>query len=178
MIIDWIIVAKNNSGCKNENLHLSYTLPIPLPSFEESLMNRTLTALLLAAFSLGAQAQSAGEIQPGMWEYQMESQMTGMPMKMPPTTIKRCLTAQDVAQNKHLAGDQKNPCTVSNMKASGGKVSYEFSCKMEQGSMKGSSSGSASATAMDIQTNMQMNMQGQPPMQMQQKMKARRLGNC
>lgn len=141
-------------------------------------MYKPLVGALLAALSLIAEAQSAGDIQPGLWEYQMEAQMPGMPMKMPPTTIKRCLTAQDIAQNKHLSNDQKNPCTVSNMKSGAGKVSYDFSCKMDQGSMKGNSSGSASATAMDIQTNMQMNMQGQPPMQMQQKMKARRVGAC
>lgn len=141
-------------------------------------MRKILIGLALAASGTLAGAQSGGDIQPGMWEYRMEAKMAGMPMNMPASTIKRCLSAQDVAQNKHLNGDQKNPCTISNMKASGGKVSYDFNCKMEQGSMKGNSSGTVSPTAMDIQTNTQMTMPGQPAMQMQQRMQARRLGGC
>lgn len=142
-------------------------------------MFKLLSVITVLLTSFGSHAQTGADIQPGMWEYQMEAKMPGMP-NMPPTTIKRCLTAQDVAQNKHLTNDQgKNPCTISNMKSSGGKVSYDFSCKTEQSSVKGSSSGSASGTAMDIQTRMLMTMPGQQgSMEMQQKMKARRLGAC
>ena len=152
------------------------------PSFFENpelIMIRALFGLALAFASLVATAQTPGTAQPGMWEYQMETIMTGMPMKMPPTTIRRCLTPQDVSQNKHLVQEnQKNPCTMSNMKVSGGQISYDFVCKTDGGTMKGSTSGSVSSTAMDLQTRMQMI----PPMEgmseMQQKMKARRVGNC
>ena len=142
-------------------------------------MIRTFTALTLACASFGALAQAQVDIQPGMWEYQMETSITGMPMKMPASTFRRCLTPQDVAQNKHLAGDQsKNPCTISNLKASAGRASYEFVCKTERGTMKGVSSGSATPTALDFDTRLQMVPPVEGMSEMTQKMKARRVGNC
>lgn len=140
-------------------------------------MIRLIAAATLIAASLPAFSQSV--IQPGMWEYQMETKMKGMPAGMKPMVIRHCLTQQDVSQNKHLmAGNEKNPCTLSNMKTSGAQISYEFVCKTEGGTMKGSTTGSASATAMEFDTRMQM----VPPMEgmsdMQQKIKAKRVGNC
>lgn len=136
-----------------------------------------LPSLLLSAHPASAQNQL--ETQPGMWEYRMETRMTGMPMAIPPQTIRRCLSAQDVAQNRHLTGEQgKSPCTISNFKAASGKVSFEFLCKSEHGSMKGTSSGSASATALEFETRLQMVPPQQGMSEMTQKMSAKRLGNC
>mgnify|MGYP001186377568 CR=1 FL=1 len=138
------------------------------------------TAIFFAALPFhAAQAQAPENMQPGMWEYQMETQIPGMSMKMPPTTFRRCLTAQDVAQNKQFSGDPgKNPCTFSNFRASGGKTSYEFVCKTDGGTMKGRSSGAVTPTSMDLETRMQMVPPVEGMSEMQQKMKARRVGNC
>lgn len=138
-----------------------------------------LTATTLAMLPMMAQAQ-APDLQAGMWEYQMEMKMPGMPMNIPPQVYKRCLTAQDIAQNKQFADDRsgKNPCTISNMKASGGKVSYDFVCKSERGTMTGTAAGTSSPTAMEMESKMKMN----PPMEgmseMSQRMRAKRIGNC
>lgn len=138
-----------------------------------------LIALTVATLTPAAQAQ-APELQAGMWEYQMEMKMPGMPMNIPPQVFKRCLTAQDIAQNKQFADDRsgKNPCTISNMKASGGKVSYDFICKSERGTMTGSASGASTPTSLDMESKMKMN----PPMEgmseMSQRMRAKRLGGC
>ena len=124
-------------------------------------------------------AQNTLDTQPGLWEYRMETKMVGMPVAIPPQTFRRCLTAQDVAQNKHLTGEQgKNPCTLSNFKAGSGKVSFDFLCKSEQGSIKGSSSGSASASSLDFETRLQMIPPQQGMSEMTQKMVAKRVGNC
>lgn len=143
-------------------------------------MLRTTLAIVLAAAGLPAFAQSAVDIQPGLWEYQVEMKIPGMPAGIPPSTMRRCLTPQDVAQNKHLANNEggKNPCTISNLKASAGKVAYEFFCKTEKGSMKGQASGSATPTSLDMNTNMQMTPAVEGMSEMQQHMKARRVGNC
>lgn len=141
-------------------------------------MRRLALLPLALAAALSAYADNPGEAQPGMWEYQMETKMPGMPMAIPPTVLKRCLTPQDVAQNKQFQGDAKNPCTLSNLKNSGGKVSYDFVCKTDQGTMKGSTSGSASSTAFDLETRMQMSPPIEGMKEMQQRMKARRIGNC
>ncbi len=124
-------------------------------------------------------AQNAANAQAGMWEYRMETKMAGMPMAIPPQVFKRCLTAQDVAQNKHLTGEQgKNPCTISNFKNNGNKVSFEFSCKSEQGTMKGSSSGSATPTSINFETRLQMIPPPQGMSEMTQKIQAKRIGDC
>lgn len=143
-------------------------------------MLRTALALTFAFACMPASAQSGADIQPGMWEYQIEMKIPGMPNSIPPTTMRRCLTPQDVAQNKHLANDQggKNPCTISNLKTSAGKISYEFLCKADKGSMKGTASGSASSTALDMETRLQMIPPVEGMSEMQQRMKAKRIGNC
>lgn len=133
-------------------------------------------ALITAAASASAQNQI--DTQPGMWEYSMETKMSGM--AIPPQTMRRCITAQDVAQNKQLiSGNQgKNPCAISNFKTGSGKISFEFACKNDQGTMKGVTNGSATANSIDMETRLQM----VPPIQgmsdMVQKMKAKRVGNC
>jgi len=141
-------------------------------------MIRIALIALFAALSNLAFAQ-APDVQPGMWEYQMEMKIPGMP-NMPPQTYKRCLTPQDVAQNKQFADNSggKNPCTITNMKNAGGKVSYDFTCKSERGTMTGNASGKSTPTAIEMESRMKMN----PPMEgmseMSQKMRAKRLGDC
>ncbi|MBS1198760.1 MAG: hypothetical protein H6R18_2545 [Proteobacteria bacterium] len=145
-------------------------------------MNRVcLTAaaiLTLTAATSSAFAQNQIETQPGMWEYSLETKMPGM--AIPPQTMRRCITAQDVAQNKQLIGGNqgKNPCTISNFKSGGGKISFEFACKSGQGTMKGNTSGNATATSIDMETRMQMVPAVQGMSDMSQKTKAKRVGNC
>ncbi len=140
-------------------------------------MIRLLVTTALMVASLSASAES--NITPGMWEYQMETKMKGMPAGMKPVVMRRCLTPQDVAQNKHLTqGSEKNPCTMSNMKASGGQVSYDFVCKTEGGTMKGSTTGTTSATSLDFETRVQMVPAVEGMSDMQQKIRAKRVGNC
>ena len=142
-------------------------------------MLRFSLVFILALVCLPVSAQNVVDIQPGLWEYQLEMKIPGMPTAIPPTTMRRCLTPQDVAQNKHLAGEQgKNPCVISNLKTNAGKVSYEFICKTERGSMKGTATGSASATALDMETRMQMIPAVEGMSEMHQKMRAKRVGNC
>lgn len=138
------------------------------------------TSLLLALPHTPALAQSPIDMQAGMWEYQMEMTMQGMAMKMPAQVYKRCLTPQDIAQNKHFAEDRggKNPCTISNMKNSGGKFSYDMMCKTEHGTMTGSASGSSSPTAMEMESKMKMVPPTNGMSEMQQKIRAKRTGSC
>ena len=141
--------------------------------------SRLLVALAFLGLPLLAQAQ-APEVKPGMWEYQMEMKIPGMQVNMPAQVVKRCLTADDVAKNKQYGGNEggKNPCTITNMKNVGGKVSYDFSCKSERGTMSGSASGTASPTAIEMESRMTMNPPTNGMSEMQQKMRAKRIGEC
>jgi len=141
-------------------------------------MIRVALTALIAALSSHVLAQ-APDVQPGMWEYQMEMKMPGMP-NMPPQTYKRCLSQQDVAQNKQFADNSggKNPCTISNMKNSGGKVSYDFMCKSERGTMTGNASGKSTPTAIEMESRMKMNPPVEGMSEMSQKMRAKRVGDC
>jgi len=136
--------------------------------------------LALFAASFSAFAQNPVDTQPGMWEYRTETKMTGMPMAIPPQVFQRCITPQDVAQNKQLinGGQGNNPCTISNFKAGSGKLSFDFACKNPQGVMKGSTSGNASPTSLDLETRVQMVPPQQGMSDMTQKMKAKRIGDC
>lgn len=138
-----------------------------------------LAGILAVSFAPLSNAEVKMDTQAGMWEFQMETQMGGM--AVPPQTFRRCITAQDIAQNKHLVTDKsggKNPCTVSNMNFAGGKISYETVCKSEQSTIKATTTGSASQTSLELVTKMQM-IPPQPGMsEMTQKTRAKRIGNC
>lgn len=137
-----------------------------------------ITASLALFTTCSAFAQNAIDTLPGMWEYSVETKIVGM--AIPTQIFRRCLTAQDVAQNKHLTGNQgeKNPCTISDFKNNNGKISFAFDCKNQKSSMKGSTSGSGSSTALNMETRMQMVPPQEGMSDMTQKMKAKRIGDC
>lgn len=131
------------------------------------------------AVSFSTMTAAAGNTpQPGQWEYQVEIKMPSMPMGPQKTTFKRCLKPEDVVGNKHLQQDNHGDCKLNNLKVDGTNVSYDFVCKGQDGTVTGTAKGAVDSTQMDFETRMKMT----PPMpgmgEMQQKMKAKRLGGC
>ena len=142
---------------------------------------RTLLTVVLFGLTALPAAASAPVMQPGLYEISMQMVMKGMPMQMPATTIRHCITPQDIASgNAYASGKNSKDCKISNLKQSGNTVSYDFACAMQggQGTMVGHSSGTSSANGYDIL----MNGRFVPAMggmsEFSQKMSARRLGDC
>jgi hypothetical protein len=135
-------------------------------------MIRMLATLALASLATFAHAQ---EMQPGLWEIVTTMKMQGM--EMPGGKLTHCYTAQDIASGKHYQGDEASKCTISNMKTSGGSVSYDMSCAIEGGKMTGSIKGTTSPTAYSFDQKMRMTPDHGMG-EMHSIIKGRRLGDC
>lgn len=135
-------------------------------------MIRLLAALALSMIASFANAQ---EMKSGLWEITTTMKMQGM--EMPGGKFTHCYTAKELSAGKQYTGDEASKCTVSNMKASGGSVSYDMSCAIEGGKMTGSVKGTTSPTAYAFDQKMRMTPD-QGMGEMHSIVKGRRLGDC
>lgn len=142
-------------------------------------MHRLLLAALLALSSFPAVA-AAPTMQSGLYEISMHMAIKGMPMQMPASTFRHCITPQDIVDgNAYVSSKDNKDCTISNLKQSGNSVSYEFSCVMQgHGSMVGRASGTSRAAGYDMQMNGRFVPAMQGMSEFSQKMSAKHLGDC
>jgi len=133
-------------------------------------MKKFVTAILFALV-LPATSFSADTMRDGYWELISTMDMPGMPMQMPPTTIKHCYTKEDVKDPKKTVTTDKN-CTVTDLKQSGNKVTWKMKCT---GKNAGDFSGETIFKGDAYDSTMKMESQGRT---MNMKVKAKRLGNC
>ena len=84
---------------------------------------------VLAALLIPAAALAAGGMKPGNYEFTTKMEMPGMPFAMPPMTAQHCLTQADIEKNEQYRTDRSQDCRISNLKQSGGKTTFDLSCK-------------------------------------------------
>lgn len=135
------------------------------------------TARCLAACSLlvGIAAVHAQEMQPGLWEISTTMKMQGM--QLPANKMTHCYTAQDIAAGKHYKGDDASKCTIANLKAAGGNISYDMTCAIEGGKMTGTVKGKVTPTTFEFDQKMRMTPD-EGMGDMHSIVKGRRLGDC
>jgi hypothetical protein len=117
---------------------------------------------------------AAEGIRPGMWEITSTMDMPGMPMKMPPTTVKHCYTNEDVKDQKKMVNRDKD-CTITDFKSSGSKVTWKMKCT---GQHPGTFSGETTFAADSYDSSMKMESAGGKGSSMNMKVKGKRVGNC
>jgi hypothetical protein len=104
--------------------------------------------------------------------------MPGMPMSMPPTTSKQCITPADAADPQKAMppqgrGGNASDCKVSDYKMDGNKVTWSMACEGRQ-PMTGK--GELVYAENAYTGTMTMDMQGRGAMTM--KYTGKRLGDC
>jgi len=86
----------------------------------------------LAVCLVSGMAYAASPVRPGKWEMTMHMEMSGMPMKMPPTTHTYCVTKEQ-AENPEWAAPQdsrKNAdCKRTDFKIDGNVVTWKVTCE-------------------------------------------------
>jgi hypothetical protein len=88
--------------------------------------------VLLAVCLLPTAAFAASPAKAGKWEMTIQTEMSGMPMKMPPHTVSYCLTKEDVENAEKLAPEQQRKngdCKRTDLKVDGNTVSWKMSCE-------------------------------------------------
>lgn len=127
--------------------------------------------VILVALTFPTLSLAAETMRDGYWEIVSTMEMPGMPMKMPPTTIRHCYTKEDVQDQKRTITTDKN-CKVTDLKQSGNKISWKMVCT---GESAGTFTGETIFRGDSYDSTMKMQTQGQT---MDVKVKAKRLGNC
>ena len=91
-------------------------------------------AVLLAVCLLATAVFAASPAKPGKWEMTMQTEMTGMPMKMPAHTVTYCLTKEEAENPEKLAPEQRKnaDCKRTEMKIDGNTVSWKVTCEKSQ----------------------------------------------
>lgn len=144
-------------------------------------VGRAGVGLILIGLSLGPSyalaADGQPDIKPGLWAYR--SDMKVYDVDMPSKAFMRCLSAEDIAEKRHLSNQPEGSgCVISNMKEDKGEVSYTFRCKHLRGEMKGSTEGRMSAEGMEFTTEIELNPPVDGLRQFRQTLKAYRVGDC
>ncbi len=134
-------------------------------------MKRTVIAVVGAMLLLPSGVFAADGIRDGYWEITSQSEMPGMPMKIPATTVKHCYTKEDVKDQKKVIARDKN-CTLTDYKVVGNKVTWAMKCT---GQSAGTFSGETVFSTDSYASTMKMKAQGQ---NMTVKVKGKRIGEC
>lgn len=133
----------------------------------------------------------AAKLQPGQWEMRIEqvsSETSGgsgnMPQmpKVPPSTAKVCLTAEQTNDPTSLFGSaspmQKN-CVYDSFSMKDGKIDAKMHCTMGDIKVAGTSTGTFSATEMASESHSEITgLPGGMSMKTHMKMDGKRLGEC
>ena len=88
--------------------------------------------ILLAVCLLTTAAFAASPAKPGKWEMTVQTEMTGMPMKMPAHTFTYCLTKEDAEKADKLAPEQQrknSDCKRTDLVVNGNTVSWKVTCE-------------------------------------------------
>ena len=139
-------------------------------------MAKTLLALVLVST-----AAIADDISPGAWQISMETRVPSEPGFAPPAfQITQCLTAADARDPSRVLGGVSNPgasgCKYTDKSYAGNSFSFAMQCEGSYG-IKASGRVSFTSSTMDGTIESTATVAGKP-VQTQNKLTARRLGNC
>src|SRR5476649_658791 len=96
-------------------------------------------ALYVIVCTLALPAFAGNLAKSGRWQTTIETEMAGMPMKMPARTVLTCVTKEQADNAETLipkSGDTRGGCTYSDVKVDGNTISWKMTC--EKSGMTGS----------------------------------------
>jgi hypothetical protein len=137
---------------------------------------RLFAALLTATLSATASA-APSNMQPGLWEITTETSMPGMPMSIPPQTMRHCYTAAELSQAQNTvpqSGDAS--CKIKDYQVKGNTATWTIECSGEA-AMRGSGTMTTNATSYSGSMTSVMSHPG-GTMEMTSSWRARRIGDC
>jgi len=141
----------------------------------------TRTLLVIGAALAATATLAADDISPGSWQISMETRVPSEPGFAPPAfSITQCLTAEDARDPSRFLGGISNPgasgCRYTDKSYSGNRFSFSMQCEGSY-AIKASGNVSFTASTMDGTIESTASVAGKP-VQTQNKLTARRLGNC
>ena len=117
---------------------------------------RTITLLVVVCAIAMAMPAMAKNQKPGKWTMTVETEMEGMPMKMPPMTVSTCVTKEMAESNEPPKGQHENAsdCKILDMKMDGDTASWKMDCPKEK--MKGEGTATYKGDSFDMKQKMEV----------------------
>ena len=140
-------------------------------------MLRNFFIALAVVITLVLVAGASAEMKEGLWTITTQAEMKGMPMQIPPTTMKQCITKKDMVP-KPEKQEKGQECKMKDQKVTGDTVTYTMECKTAEGSMTSSGKMTYKGDSFDGTTNTTMKTKGQPDMLVNSKMTGKYVGPC
>jgi len=129
-------------------------------------------SLLLSVAMFWGIAFAGPNVKPGKWEITTKTEMTGMPMTIPPVTHTQCLKEGNLVPQSEEANQE---CKVSDVKVSGDTVSWKLVCSGKNGRMEGT--GKTTYSGETMEGEMRMVIQG-AGVEVKNKISGKRIGEC
>jgi hypothetical protein len=100
------------------------------------MLARTLLTVVAIALTSALPCAAASAVNPGEWQITSTTEMSGMPMDVPPQTMTftNCVTSD---QPVPAQPEKQKECKLSDLKTEGQTVTWTIECNGEQGKMKG-----------------------------------------
>ena len=135
-----------------------------------------LAAVLAVVWCGGAQAADLN-MNDGLWEITMKTDMPGMPKNAQPAVMKQCMTKKDSVPGQ---GEKaKNPnCKMTENKISGNTVTWATVCKEKDGTIEGKGQMTYKGDTFDGTILTTMKDKTGKTQQITTKMSGKRLGPC
>ncbi len=120
-------------------------------------------------------ASGEPDMQEGMWEMTIKTEMPGMPMEMQPMKFNQCLTRKNlVPQNREKSED----CRIISTKVDGNTVTWAAQCRMKDGIADSTGKITYLGKSFSGVVKVVMNMKDTGKMEVTQHMSGRRIGDC
>ncbi len=131
--------------------------------------------MLLGGLLVSCSASDDGRVNlnPGEWEVTTRMEMPGMPMTMPPFTMRQCLGPEDLLPRQD-SSQQEGDCEMTTEKVSGDTVNWKMVCNDPEGKVV--TRGSITYQGDTYEGEATVEAPGAPPMK--QKMSGKRIGPC
>lgn len=138
-------------------------------------MLRKICIALFLVVSLIWVTSIQAEMKEGQWEITTKVEMKGMPMQIPATTMKQCVTKKDPVPQKQEKGQE---CKMKDQKIVGDTVTYTMECKSADSTMVSNGKMTYKTNTFDGATDTMVKTKGQPDMKMLSTMSGKYLGPC
>jgi hypothetical protein len=150
-------------------VHPLYFL-LPGNQFGGKTMRLRTLALCALVFVLALPAFASG-MKAGKWQITVTMDMPGMPMKMPPITMTKCITEAEAQKPEPPKTKKDDDCAISDYNLTGNTATWKVECKKQN--MTGSGKMTFSTDSYEGENQFKMN-----DMEMIQKFNGKYLGAC
>jgi hypothetical protein len=147
-------------------------------NYREGIRMKKDTAIFLVLLTSFACATMAlAEMKEGLWEIKTTMEMQGMPVKMPPTTTRTCVSKNDMVPKPSAQRGQEQECKVKEQRITGDTVTYAMECT-GKGGMTTEIAGEVTYKGDAMEGTSTMKVKGPASMEMSTKVSGKYIGPC